>query len=146
MRNIIEDFKRTINESYDQLAQVAEDASAEPLSPGKWSRKEVLGHMLDSASNNHQRFVRAQIDSNLTFPDYAQKSWVERQGYKDETWADLVLFWKCYNLHLLRVVSRISEDKLNILCTVGNDEPVTLGFLVEDYVVHLKYHLKQILG
>lgn len=146
MQNVIEDFKRTINESYKQLARIAEDASAEPISPNKWSRREVLGHLIDSASNNHQRFVRAQLDGSLTMPGYAQEQWVERQGYKEEKWTELVLFWKSYNMHLVHVVSRIPEEKLGALCAIGNNEPVTLGFLIEDYVAHMKNHLKQILG
>ncbi|HKP84454.1 MAG TPA: DinB family protein [Blastocatellia bacterium] len=146
MQSVIEDFKRTISESYAQLARVSEGASAAPITPEKWSRKEVLGHLIDSASNNHQRFVRAQLDGGVTLPGYTQEAWVERQGYKDEPWADLVMLWKSYNLHLLHVVSRMPDDKLGAMCAIGNNEPVTLGFLVEDYVKHMKHHLKQILG
>jgi hypothetical protein len=146
MQNVIEDFRRTINESYDRLARFTEAASAEPISPGKWSRRELIGHLIDSASNNHQRFVRAQLEGRLTFPGYEQESWVERQGYKDESWADLTMLWKGYNLHLLHVISRMSGDKLDCLCAIGNGEPVTLRFLAEDYVKHLKHHLEQILS
>jgi len=146
MQNLIEDFKRAVNESYERLAGLAEAESAEPISPGKWSRRELLGHLIDSASNNHQRFVRAQIDGGLTFPDYKQNDWVERQGYKDESWADLVLLWKSYNQHMLHIISRMSNDTLDALCAIGNDEPVTLRFLVEDYFGHVKHHLKQILA
>ena len=146
MQSVIEDFKQTVSESYDRLARVTEDASAEPITPEKWSRREVIGHLIDSASNNHQRFVRAQLDGPIALPGYAQEAWVERQGYKDQSWAELISFWKSYNLHLLHVISRIPENKLDVLCVIGNDEPVTLGFVVEDYVRHLKHHLKQILG
>jgi hypothetical protein len=146
MQNVIEDFRRTINESYDRLARFTEDASAEPISSGKWSRRELIGHLIDSASNNHQRFVRAQIDGVLTFPGYEQESWVERQAYKDESWADLTAFWKSYNLHLLHIISHMSNDKLDVSCTIGSGEPVTLRFLAEDYVKHLKHHLEQILA
>lgn len=146
MQNMIEDFRRTINESYDQLARFTEAASAEPISPGKWSRRELIGHLIDSASNNHQRFVRAQLDGGLTFPGYEQESWVERQGYKSESWADLTMLWKSYNLHLLHVISHMSKDRLDCLCAIGNNEPVTLRFLAEDYVTHLKHHLEQLLS
>jgi hypothetical protein len=146
MQNVIEDFKSSINDSYDKLIEVSERASGEPMTPGKWSRKELIGHLIDSASNNHQRFVRAQLEARLASPGYAQEAWVERQGYKDESWAELALFWKSYNLHLLRVILRIPDDKLDALCVIGNDEPVTLRYVIEDYVRHLKHHLKQILG
>ena len=146
MQNVIEEFKRTISESYDRLVKFSDEESAKPLSDGKWSRKELIGHLIDSASNNHQRFVRAQIDESHSFPGYEQESWVSRQGYKDEAWEGLALLWKSYNHHLLHVVSRIPEDKLSLSCTVGNGEPVTLRFIVEDYVKHMKHHLNQILA
>ena len=146
MQNVIEDFRRAINESYDRLALLTEAASAAPVSSGKWSPKELIGHLIDSASNNHQRFVRAQLDGALTFPGYEQESWVERQAYKDESWADLTTLWKSYNLHLLHVISHMSDDKLDVLCVIGGSEPVTLRFLAEDYVKHMKHHLEQILA
>lgn len=145
MQNLIEDFRRTISESYARLAQLTEDLSAEPVSPGKWSRRELIGHLIDSASNNHQRFVRAQIEGALAFPGYEQESWVARQAYKDESWADLIVLWKSYNLHLLHVISHMPNDKLDVSCAIGNNDPVTLRFLAEDYVRHLKHHLKQIM-
>src|ERR1051325_9895176 len=90
MQDIIEDFKSTLANSYDQLVKISDSESAMPLSDGKWSRKEVLGHLIDSASNNHQRFVRAQLAENHSFPGYQQESWVARQGYKDEAWERMV--------------------------------------------------------
>jgi hypothetical protein len=146
MQILIEEFKRTISESYDRLVKFSDAESAEPLSDGKWSRKELIGHLIDSASNNHQRFVRAQIDESHSFPAYEQESWVSRQGYKNEAWEDLALLWKSYNQHIAHVISHIPEDKLSLPCTIGNGEPVTLGFIVEDYVSHMNHHLKQILG
>jgi hypothetical protein len=146
MQNVIEEFKRTVSGSYDQLVKISDAESAEPLSDGKWSRKELIGHLIDSASNNHQRFVRAQLAESHSFPDYEQQSWVTRQGYRNEAWEDLTLLWKCYNQHLIHVVSCIPEDKLSVSCTVENDEPAPLSFIVEDYVRHMKHHLNQILG
>jgi len=146
MQNVIEDLRRTIDSYYDRLALLTEDASAEPVSQGKWSPRELIGHLIDSASNNHQRFVRAQLDGPHTFPGYEQESWVTRQGYKDESWADLTALWKSYNLHLLHVMSRMSNDKLDVLCTIAAGEPVTLRFIAEDYVSHLKHHLEQIVA
>src|ERR1051325_1463873 len=116
MQNVIEEFKRTVSESYDRLAKVLDAESSLPLSDGKWSRKELIGHLIDSASNNHQRFVRAQVDDGHSFPGYEQESWVARQGYEDESWEDLTLLWKSYNQHLAHVVSRIPDDKLSLSC------------------------------
>jgi hypothetical protein len=144
MQSVIEEFQRVIDTAYDQLLQFDEATSAEPLAPGKWSRKELLGHLIDSASNNHQRFIRGQLDESHAFPGYEQNGWVERNGYRDRSWHDLVMLWRSYNRHLLHVVARLPEDQLNTVCTIGNNEPVTLGFIAEDYVAHMQHHLEQL--
>src|SRR5215470_3721524 len=143
MQDVIAEFERTIEASYDQLAKFTEAESAEPRSIGKWSRKQIIGHLIDSASNNHQRFVRAQLADNISLPGYEQEAWNKCQQYQSESWANLLQLWKSYNTHLLHIVSHIPEDKLDNLCTVGNNEPVTLRFLAGDYVEHMKKHLGQ---
>jgi DinB superfamily len=145
MQSTLEDFERTIETSYDRMLKITEAASDEPTAPGKWSRKEVLGHLIDSAANNHHRFVKAQFTDSLVLSRYEQKSWVESQDYKGRAWTELLLLWKSYNLHLLHVASRIPAERLDTLCRFEDGESVTLGFLVTDYVSHLKHHLKQIL-
>ena len=112
--------------------------------PGNWSKKEILGHLLDSAVNNHHRFVRAQQGEELTFPAYAQEHWVSSQGYAERPWPELVDLWRLYNRHLAHVISLIPEERLAVMCVIGSDEPVTLSYLVEDYVVHLRHHLHEL--
>ena len=80
------------------------DASARPLATGKWSPREIVGHLIDSAANNHQRFVRGQLQDDLVFLGYAQEDWVRVQHYADAPWPDLVALWRLYNLHLARVM------------------------------------------
>src|SRR5712692_9726124 len=101
MQTVFADFERTINESYDQLAQLTDAKCDVPLAPGKWSAKQVIGHLVDSAANNHQRFVRLQLENNLSLPGYEQNGWVGCQDYQHERWPDLVQLWRSYNLHLL---------------------------------------------
>lgn len=146
MQNVIEELRRAVDEAATQFAQLDDDDTSSPLAADKWSRKQLLGHLIDSAANNHQRFIRAQLDGPYVFPGYEQESWVERNGYADATWSELVALWRAYNLHLLRVIARIPPDKLAVTCTVGNNPPMTLGFIVEDYVRHLRHHLQQIAG
>ncbi len=112
--------------------------------PDRWSIQEILGHLLDSAANNHHRFVRAQAVEKFDFPGYEQESWVSVQGYQDGSWLDLVALWRLYNLHLARVIRRIPEKQLETICRIGSYEPVTLGYLVQDYLVHMTHHLQQI--
>jgi hypothetical protein len=146
MRKLIEEFKLLLEESTPELAGMPEIESAERPAPDKWSKKEILGHLIDSAANNHQRFVRAQLSAELKLAGYEQEAWVRTQQYQNESWAGLVQLWKSYNLHLLHLVSAIPESALHNHCFIGDNEPVTLEFLVQDYLRHLKHHLNQMLG
>jgi DinB family protein len=135
----------TLRLYYPRLAAIGEDASLERPAGMKWSRKEILGHLVDSASNNHQRFVRSQLATETAFPPYDQESWISVQGYGERPWGEIVLLWRSYNLHLLHVMSRVPSGKLGHLCVVQEDEPTTLGDHMTDYVEHLVHHLDQIL-
>lgn len=146
IKNFIEEFQKTLTTAYSHLAEISEEQSAEALSEGKWSRREYLGHLIDSASNNHQRFVRAQLLDELFFPEYEQERWVQVQNYKHEKWIDLVVLWKSYNQHLLHVVRAIPENQLGKQCVIGNKEPMTLSALIEDYLRHLRQHIEQVTG
>ncbi len=121
----------------------ADDAALRP-SPNKWSRKEILGHLIDSASNNHQRFVRGQAAESLVGPGYEQDHWVRCQGYIEHDWNEMVDFWRLYNRHIVQVIRRIPDEKTTMQCRIGSYEPMTFGYLIEDYVIHLKHHLGQI--
>jgi len=112
--------------------------------PGKWSKKEILGHLMDSACNNHHRFVRAQMVDDFTFPGYDQDEWVRRQDYNSKPWVELIELWRLYNRHVSHAIRGIAEDKLETTCRIGSGEPVTLGFIAEDYLTHMKHHLEQL--
>ena len=94
--------------------------------------------------NNHHRFVRAHETDSLTFPKYEQDSWVELQHYNTASWETLIALWRLYNHQLAHIIKNIKEDKLGVICTIGSYEPVTLQFLVEDYLDHMMHHLKDI--
>jgi hypothetical protein len=155
MKDALEDFGRTIEEAAERLSMMTEDEAKARSAPGVWSAKETIGHLIDSAANNHQRFVRAQFRDDLDFPGYVQDEWIAAQHYGDASWARLVELWRLYNLHLLHVVSRIPSDELTrprrphsldkiAFRVVGEDEAATLEYLIRDYVEHLKHHLNQI--
>jgi hypothetical protein len=111
-----------------------------------WSRKELLGHLIDSASNNHQRFVRGQLQPRMSFPRYVQDEWIRAQAYGERPWAELVDLWRSYNRHLLHVMRRVPAAAFGNVCEVSADEPSTLESHMVDYVGHLEHHLDQILG
>jgi hypothetical protein len=129
-----------------RLAAVSDTDAERPPAPGRWSKKEILGHLIDSAANNHQRFVRAQLAASLQFPAYEQERWVAAQSYVTESWSDLVKLWLFYNRHLLHIVRILPEASLSTACTIGANAPVPLSEIVSGYVDHLERHLAQILG
>lgn len=128
-----------------RLATVTEETANWHVREAGWTRKQVLGHLLDSAANNHQRFVRAQLDGRYDGPGYGADAWVAIHGYDTWTWAELMNSWRDRNAVLTKLVARMDESTLGALCVIGGDAPVPLRFVVEDYLDHLEHHVKQIL-
>ncbi|MGI9076027.1 MAG: GNAT family N-acetyltransferase [Gemmatimonadaceae bacterium] len=149
------DLERTVQQAASSLLTIREsDATLQPA-PGKWSPKEIIGHLIDSAANNHLRFVRAQMQEDLSFPGYEQQEWVRLQQYQAVPWPALVALWKSYNLHIAHVMATASPSErarprtrhnLDEIAfrTVSRSEPGTLEYLMRDYVAHLEHHLRQI--
>jgi hypothetical protein len=108
--------------------------------------KEELGHLIDSAANNHVRFVRALIEPEFHGDSYAQNDWVTAHRYQEMPWETIVEFWHRYNNFIASVLTRVPENKLQTLCFVGSGSGVSLEFLVSDYVLHMRHHLDHILG
>lgn len=146
MQALLTEFAETLATGYKQLARITDAESAIPPAPGKWSPKEIIGHLIDSASNNHQRFVRVQLYDDLDLPGYEQERWIAVQAYQNASWLELVLLWKSFNAHLLRIIALIPAEKLAKTFRIAGGEPVTLEYWVEDYLRHLQKHLGQILN
>lgn len=128
------------------LTRFTEAESEQRPSPERWTKKEVIGHLIDSASNNHQRFVRGQLANGQEFPDYEQEGWVRIQQYQVAAWHNLIDLWRAYNTHLLHVAECMSAEGQKATCRVGDGSVVTLAWLFVDYVDHLEHHLRKILG
>ncbi len=111
---------------------------------GKWVRKEILGHLIDSAANNHQRFVRAQFADPFIWPNYEQEAWVAVQRYRDRPWAELVDLWVALNRHLAAIIESVPAARLQTRCVIGSEEPRPLEWVMSDYLRHLRHHLEQI--
>ncbi|MBO6739832.1 MAG: hypothetical protein JJ916_08245 [Phycisphaerales bacterium] len=154
----------TLGFDADRIAKISEDLFelqesyvAKPRKEGAWSRKQILGHLIDSASVNQQRIIEAQISGSIVFEGYAHEKWVELQGYQEQEWEELVTLWCALNMHICTIVEVIPSDVLDkphsehsyartAFRELPADEPSTLGYLIEDYFAHLRYHLDQILS
>ena len=143
MKALSTELLKLVDAATPLLAQVEDSQSTEPVLAGGWSRKQLLGHLIDSASNNHQRFVRASLQDALNFPGYDQNGNVRAQHFQQAAWQQLVMLWSAYNRFLAHVIAHLPEKKLTTTCRIGADNPVTLEFLATDYVAHLSHHLSQ---
>jgi hypothetical protein len=151
----VDELLATVHATAARLGRVPEADAARPAAPDKWSAKQVIGHLIDSASNNHQRFVRATWQDDLVFPPYDQDAWVARQDYQSAPWPGLVSLWEAYNIHLARVMRSMPEPvrlrehtrhNLDELAwqPVPRERPATLDDFMRDYVGHLRHHVRQI--
>ncbi len=139
------------------LLALPEEVAARRPAPGKWSAKEIVGHLVDSASNNHGRFVRAQWTDDLVCPTYDQDAWVASQRYQEAPWPQLVALLREMNRQIARVMVAIPErDRLRprarhnlgeiAFRPVPPDVPATLDWFMRDYVDHFKHHLRQLVA
>ena len=145
----------TIDRAEPQLRAMDEERSAERPAPHKWSPREIVGHLIDSASNNHQRFVRAAFQDDLVFAGYAQDDWVALQRYQEASWSELVTLWGSFNRHLAHVMATLPESvrlrrraRHNLqeiaFRPPAAESDATLDYFMRDYVAHLQHHLRQI--
>lgn len=145
-----------IAEIADQLFDLQDSTMSKARVEGGWSRKEILGHLIDSASVNHQRIIESALSGSIVFSGYAHRDWVRLNGYQDGDWEELVTLWCAMNMQLCVMVEGLdagvvdAEHSEHSYATtafreLSSDEPSTLGYLIEDYFAHLEYHLAQIL-
>jgi len=151
----LRDFRTVIDTAKGRLSTLSDGQSETPRAPGKWSPKEIVGHLIDSASNNHQRFIRAQFKDDLIFDGYAQDDWVRVQDYQNEKWTELIALWISFNRHLIHAIEQIPDSILKderkdhnlderAFKPVPKNKPATLEYFIIDYLDHMKHHLRQI--
>ena len=157
MPDIGADLRDAVDRAVPRLLALDDEASRRQRAPDKWSPRQIIGHLIDSACNNHARFVRAQLQDDLLFPGYEQEAWVTVQRYQDVPWAELVALWAAYNRHIARLMSAAPESELTrsrvrhsldaiAWQPVPTERPATLGYFMRDYIGHLHHHLRQVLG
>ena len=135
-----------VDAAVDRWRNLPEHALRFRPSEDAWSVKEIVGHLIDSASNNHQRFVRLQLVEQLTFPDYGQDNihWVRIQDYQHRTWEELLELWRYFNTQLACIIHSVDPSCLNHVWELDAETRVTLFDLMTDYLKHLEVHLDQI--
>ena len=143
IENAINKLHYSIEKSPILLSEISEENMLIKKSPSKWSKKEILGHLVDSATNNHHRFIRGQFENNFEI-SYDQNKWNEFSFYQEIDSGQIINFWTIYNKQLLEIIKRIPTEKLKNQIRI-EDKLVTLEFLIIDYVEHIEHHLKQII-
>ncbi|MBI1937199.1 MAG: DinB family protein [Ignavibacteriales bacterium] len=155
MKDFINEFYVTLETSEKKFRAVTEEESTRKPAPGKWSQKEILGHLIDSSINNIRRIVAGQLQNNLVFQGYQQNEWVRLQNYQNAEWKFLIDLWKLNNLHFIGIVKEISPEVYTKQFPEHNfdqilsekfekEKPVTLEDLIRDYLLHMKHHINQI--
>ena len=144
MENIIRELREIITAYEKKISAIPEtELSAKPL-PAKWSKKEVLGHLIDSAQNNLRRFICSQYESQPPFIVYQQDFWVASNEYQRVPSADILQLWRLLNLRIADVLENMPEANYKKECNTGSLH--TMEWLAADYVKHLKHHMNQIIS
>ncbi|WP_428071526.1 DinB family protein [Chryseobacterium gambrini] len=138
-------LKNIVEEQLLKFEEINEENWAYKISPEKWSKKEILGHLCDSALSNIRRFVITQYKENENIV-YDQDFWVKAQNYQNIPTSDIISLWKILNLQIVHVVENIPDEDLQRTCDMTKTEPqiFTLEFIINDYISHLQHHLKAI--
>ena len=138
-------LRRAVGDAHRMLADADDALTTVRPGPGKWCAREVLGHLIDSACNNHRRFVLGQAETPGRWEGYTQDLWVSSQRYAEEPWTDLVALWTAYNRHLAHVMaSTPASAAAREAASPDGSRQLSVSFLMEDYVTHLNHHVGQI--
>jgi hypothetical protein len=129
-----------LREAMPWLVTISEAEASVPEREGKWSAKQVVGHLIDSAVNNLGRIVRMQIETGVSLSGYEQMEWVRLQHYAEREWAQVLALWFALNEHVAWTIGHVEKARLANRGVI-EDEPLTLGFLIADYVAHMEHHL-----
>jgi hypothetical protein len=146
LHGIAQEIRKIAFEWEEKLKDLGEDERVARLNRQGRNIKLIIGHLIDSASNHHQRMIRLQYTSNLSFPDFSYENdmWISIQQYHQEDWIEMLQLWKYYNLHIAHIVAHADQSWLSNSWSDGRNDPVTLKDLILDYLAHLRLHLNDI--
>ena len=144
MREIAAELAGVVERSAPALREIGDQDASTPALPGGWSSKQVIGHLIDSASNNHERWVRAALTGSLVFPNYDQDGCVKVQAFQEAPWPMLLDVWEGMNRLLVHVLTHLTAAAASASCRIGDHAPIPLAELARQYVTHLQHHLDQL--
>jgi hypothetical protein len=142
MPKAIEDLKTLLAALPERLAAIPQDKASHKPMPDQWSVKEELGHLIDSAINNHIRVIRTQLEDQPALDAYDQDGWVKLNNYQQREWNDLIKLWVSFNEQLLAASQTVPGTNWTKTCTVGSSEPLTLRYIISDYIIHMVDHFR----
>ena len=146
LNKVANKIEQQVNASVEHWHRLPDKTLTFRPSENDWSTKEIIGHLIDSASNNHQRFVRLQLVKRLTFPDYGPDNihWIRIQNYQQRNWEELLGLWRYFNIQLVHIIRRVDPDCLDHVWQLEGKAGVALFDLMKDYLRHLEDHRHQI--
>jgi nitroreductase len=139
-------LQNTVASAPQRLGAITSESAAHQSSDDAWSRKQELGHLIDSAANNHRRLILAQLEDNPELPSYDGEGWAAANAYQHRDWGSLIETWRRSNIDFMEAVEAVPESAWSRTCRIAGSEPLTLRFVFDDYVSHLDHHLEHILS
>ncbi|KOO48709.1 DinB family protein [Viridibacillus arvi] len=144
MKNVIDGINYWIYYVPKEIKSMSEIDVTKRPSPTKWSKKEILGHLCDSAIMNIERFIKIQYEKQpYVLPTYNQDEWVAKQNYQDTPIEEILTLFYVLNKQIIAIINNIPDEKRSYLCDIGNKELRTLDWLIQDYYDHMEHHLKK---
>lgn len=144
VNNVIDGINYWIYYVPKEFKRMSEVDVSKKSSSTKWSKKEILGHLCDSAIINIERFIKIQYEKQpFVIPTYHQDKWVAIQNYQDTPIEEIITLFYALNKQIITIINNIPDEKRSYLCDIGNNELKTLEWLIQDYYEHMEHHLKK---
>ncbi|MFP3720843.1 DinB family protein [Niallia circulans] len=142
MQKVVEGINYWIKRLPEEFKSMSENSSSHRPMPNKWSKKEILGHLCDSAINNIERFIKIQYEEPVyAIQSYDQNHWVKMQNYQDRPLDDIIDLYQALHKQIVHIVKNVPHEKLSYLCDIGNNQHKTLEWLIQDYLEHMEHHI-----
>lgn len=147
MEDIVNELTAIVNEFAEKMGRIAENELTEKPLPNKWSKKEVIGHLIDSAQNNLRRFIVGQYETMPPKIVYDQNYWVKANDYQNMSGEEVIKLWRLVNMQIANVLKGMNKEGYDKTCDTSKELPQlhTLAWLADDYLKHLKHHLNQVI-